>query len=175
MNLFFSIFLLLSNLPELIIGKEIVDPGIVFIFEGAIKDEIYPKSLHLDENETNVHIEARVNWDIENIPKGAVPGGFIPYLNITAKITNQDNGLRSFIDLTPHINLIDNFHYARNIYLPGSDEDLYSIEFSITPPQSTEIALHKDWKLIYGNKILKEYKFFFKNVDFKEISRSKRL
>ena len=83
--------------------------------------------------------------------------------------------MRSFIDLTPHINLIDNFHYARNIYLPGSDEDLYSIEFSITPPQSAEIALHKDWKLNYGNKILKGYKFFFKNVDFKEISRSKRL
>ena len=175
MNLFLSIFLLFSDISELIIGKELVDPGIVFIFEGAIKDEIHPKSLHLDENEANVHIEARVNWDIENIPKGAVPGGFIPYLNITAKITNQHNGLRSFIDLTPHINLIDNFHYARNIYLPGSDEDLYSIEFSITPPQSTEIALHKDWKLIYGNKILKGYKFFFKNVDFKEISRSKRL
>ena len=175
MNLFFSIFLLFSNSPELIIGKEVVDPGIVFIFEGAIKDEIHPKSLHLDENETNVHLEARVNWDIENIPKGAVPGGFIPYLNITAKITNQDNGLRSFIDLTPHINLIDNFHYARNISLPGSDEDLYSVEFIITPPQLTEIALHKDWKLIYGNKILEEYKFFFKNVNFKEISRSKRL
>ena len=175
MNLLLSIFLVFSNIPELIIGREVVDPGIVFIFEGAIKDEIYPKSLHLDENETNVHIEARVNWDIENIPKGAVPGGFIPYLKITAKITNQENGLKSFIDLTPHINLIDNFHYARNIYLPGSDEDLYSIEFSITPPQSTEIALHKDWKLIYGNKILKEYKFFFKNVDLKEISRSKRL
>ena len=175
MNLLLSIFLLFSNTPELIIGKEVVDPGIVFIFEGAIKDEIHPKSLHLDENEANVHIEARVNWDTENIPNGAVPGGFIPYLNITAKITNQHNGLKSFIDLTPHINLIDNFHYARNIHLPGSDEDLYSIEFSIIPPQSAEIALHKDWKLIYGNKILKGYNFFFKNVDFKEISRSKRL
>ena len=74
MNLFFSFFLFFSSIPELIIGKKVVDPGIVFIFEGAIKDEIYPKSLHLDENETNVHIEARVNWDIENIPKGAVPG-----------------------------------------------------------------------------------------------------
>tara|TARA_B100000401_G_C52637823_1_gene639211 strand:+ start:199 stop:726 length:528 start_codon:yes stop_codon:yes gene_type:complete len=175
MNLFLSIFLFFYNVPELIIGKEVVEPGIVFIFEGAIKDEIYPKSLHLDENETNVHIEARVNWDIENIPKGAVPGGFIPYLNITAKIINQNNGLKSFIDLTPHINLIDNFHYARNIYLPGSDQDLYSIEFSIIPPQLTEIALHKDWKLVYGDKILKEYNFFFKNVDFKVISRSKRL
>ena len=174
MNLLLSIFLLFSNIPELIIGKEVVDPGIVFIFEGAIKDEIHPKSLHLDENETNVHIEARVNWDIENIPKGAVPGGFIPYLNITAKITNQDNGLRSFIDLTPHINLIDNFHYARNIYLPGSDDDLYSIEFNIIPPSLNEIALHKDWKSLYGDIILDENKFFFKDVNFKEISRSKR-
>ena len=174
MNLFLSVFFLFSDIPELIIGKKVVNPGIVFIFEGAIKDEIHPKSLHLGENESNIHIEARVNWDIENIPEGAVPGGFIPYLNIAAKITNQNNGLRSFIDLTPHINLIDNFHYARNIYLPGSDEDLYSIEFSIIPPQLSEIALHKDWKIIYGNKILKDYKFFFKNVDFKEISRSKR-
>ena len=174
MNLFLSVFFLFFDIPELIIGKKVVKPGIVFIFEGAIKDEIHPKSLHLGENESNIHIEARVNWDIENIPEGAVPGGFIPYLNIAAKITNQNNGLRSFIDLTPHINLIDNFHYARNIYLPGSDEDLYSIEFSIIPPQLSEIALHKDWKIIYGNKILKEYKFFFKNVDFKEISRSKR-
>ena len=62
-----------------------------------------------------------------------------------------------------------------NISAKSELEDLYSIEFSITPPQSAEIALHKDWKLIYGNKILKGYKFFFKNVDFKEISRSKRL
>ena len=38
--------------PELVIGEERVEPGIVFIFEGAIKDEIHPKSLHLDENET---------------------------------------------------------------------------------------------------------------------------
>ena len=72
MNLFFSIFLLFSNTPELIIGKKVVDPGIVFIFEGAIKDEIHPKSLHLAEDEANVHLEARVNWDIENIPKGVM-------------------------------------------------------------------------------------------------------
>ena len=45
MNLLLSIFLVFSNIPELIIGREIVDPGIVFIFEGAIKDEIYPKKI----------------------------------------------------------------------------------------------------------------------------------
>ena len=168
------IFTFLFFFQELIIGEERKEPGIKYIFEGAIKDEIHPKSLHLDENETNIHIEARVNWDTINIPDGAVPGGFIPYLKITAKIVNQANGLKSFVDLTPHINLIDNFHYARNIYLPGSDEDLYSIEFNIIPPSLNEIALHKDWKSLYGDIIFDENKFLFKDVNFKEISRSKR-
>ena len=49
--------------PELVIGEEQVEPGIVFIFEGAVKDAIIPKSIHLDQDQTNVHIEARVNWD----------------------------------------------------------------------------------------------------------------
>ena len=168
------IFTFLFFFQELIIGEVTKEPGIKFIFEGAIKDKIYPDLLHLTENETNIHIEARVNWDTINIPEGAVPGGFIPYLKVTAKIVNQANGLKSFIDLTPHINLIDNFHYARNIYLPGSDDDLYSVEFRIVPPHSAEIALHKDWRSVYGDKILEEYKFFYKDINFKEISRSKR-
>ena len=53
-----------SSKPELIIADEFVEPGIVFVFEGAIKDYIMPSSMHLSENETHVHIEARVNWDI---------------------------------------------------------------------------------------------------------------
>ena len=55
--------------PELIIGKEKVEPGIIFIFEGAVKDKIIPTGIHLDEDQTHVHIEARVNWDKKNIPK----------------------------------------------------------------------------------------------------------
>ena len=38
---------------ELIIGEERVEPGIVFIFEGAIKDKIHPESTNLLEDETN--------------------------------------------------------------------------------------------------------------------------
>ena len=51
------------NSQELVIAEERVEPGIVFVFEGAIKDHIVPMSMHLQENQTNVHIEARVNWD----------------------------------------------------------------------------------------------------------------
>ena len=83
--------LLLSLVPskilatELVIGEERIKPGIVFIFEGAIKDTIHPKALHLAENNTHVHIEARVNWDNQNIPEGAIKERFIPYLQVPLK------------------------------------------------------------------------------------------
>tara|TARA_S200000501_G_scaffold377353_1_gene435461 strand:- start:593 stop:1024 length:432 start_codon:yes stop_codon:yes gene_type:complete len=125
---------------ELVIGEERVKPGIVFIFEGAIKDHIIPSNMHLNENQTHIHIEARVNWDENNIPKGTPVGGFIPYLYINAIIKNQKTGIQTFIDLLPHINLIDNFHYARNISLPGSIYDLYSVTFNISPPTQMDLA-----------------------------------
>ena len=95
-----SLVLILINFfhnPELIIGEEKDDPGIVFIFEGALKDNIYPSSFHLPESQTDVHIEARVNWDKEKIPEGAVPGGFIPYMHITDIFKNSKTSLRFLI------------------------------------------------------------------------------
>ena len=59
----FSFKSVMANNPELVIGEERVEPGIVYIFEGAIKDHVMPMSMHLSENETHVHIEARANWD----------------------------------------------------------------------------------------------------------------
>ena len=159
---------------ELIIGKERVEPGIKFIFEGAIKDQITPMSMHLSENLTSVHIEARVNWDTNNIPKGTPIKGFVPYLNITATITNQKSGLLTFVDLKPHINLVDNFHYARNISLPGKINELYTVQFSISPPTEFDLAIHKDWLEKYGEKIISNYRFEYKNIDFNEIAKAKR-
>ena len=167
-------FTLYSNAQELIIGEERVEPGLLFIFEGAIKDHIVPLSMHLSENQTNIHIEARVNWDIKNIPQGAPLGGFIPYLHINAKVVNQTNGLSTFIDLLPHINLIDNFHYARNIALPGSVDDLYSVKFNIIAPAHTELALHRDWVEQYKSFLNEEFNFFYKNINFEIIARAKR-
>tara|TARA_B100000475_G_C14998721_1_gene315439 strand:+ start:289 stop:840 length:552 start_codon:yes stop_codon:yes gene_type:complete len=163
-----------SNNPELVIGEKRVDPGIVFIFEGAIKDHVMPMSMHLAENETHVHIEARVNWDSKNVPKGTVPGGFVPYMYINAKVTNEKTGLSTFIDLVPHINLIDNFHYARNISLPGSIDDLYTVIFNVIPPTNMNLSLHKDWLDNYGNKLFDQTSFKYKSVNFKEIAESSR-
>ena len=145
--LFTIFFFALNNVSsqELIIGEERVEPGIVFIFEGAIKDTVHPESTNLSEDETNVHIEARVNWDATNIPEGAIPDGFIPYLRISSAVYNETNGLKTFVDLIPHINLIDNFHYARNISLPGNIDNLYNIEFTIKPPEKLDLSFHLDW------------------------------
>ena len=160
--------------PELVIGTERIEPGIVFVFEGAIKDHIIPQALHLSEDETNIHIEARVNWDTVNIPEGTPSGGFVPYLNISAQIVNERTGLRTFIDLIPHINLIDNFHYARNISLPGLIDDLYTVKFNIYQPTSVDLALHKDWLKAYGNSLIENVNFTYKNINFKEVANATR-
>ena len=167
-------FTLYSNAQELIIGEERIEPGLLFVFEGAIKDHVSPSSLHLEEKQTNVHIEARANWDTTNIPKGAPSGGFIPYLHITAQIINEKTGLSTFIDLLAHINLIDNFHYARNISLPGKIDELYTVKFSVIPPTNIELALHKDWSKTYGSILFKDSSFIYNNVDFEEIAKANR-
>ena len=178
-KLVFSIYILIVigfnlNAQELVIGEERVEPGIIFVFEGAIKDQIIPLSMHLTENQTNIHIEARVNWDVIDIPTGTPKNGFIPYLHITAKITNEKSGLTTFIDLLPHINLIDNFHYARNISLPGEVNDLYSVDFNITPPTQIDLALHNDWVNMYGKELFKGKLFQYSDVDFEEIANASR-
>ncbi len=166
--------LLILKSQELIIGEERIEPGIVFIFEGAIKDKIEPSQMHLDENQTNIHIEARVNWDVKNTPTGTPAGGFIPYLHLTAELINNKTGLSTFIDLLPHINLIDNFHYARNISLPGKIDELYDVTFNILPPSNIELAVHKDWSDLYGNKLFESKSFTYQNINFEEIARATR-
>ena len=172
--LILSLNLNFSISQELIIGEETVQPGIVFIFEGAVKDHVMPSGMHLKENETNVHIEARVNWDIKNTPKGSPEGGFVAYLHITSKVTNQKTGLSTFIDLIPHINLIDNYHYARNISLPGKKDDLYTVEFNVIPPTNIELSLHKDWTDKYGDQLMTNQYFLYENVNFEEIANASR-
>ena len=160
--------------PELVIGEERLEPGIVFIFEGAIKDDIMPGMMHLSEKETNIHIEARVNWDVKDVPAGTPTGGFIPYLHISAKLINEKTGLSTFIDLVPHINLIDNFHYARNISLPGSITDTYTVRFNIVKPTGIDLALHKDWLDTYGESLINNNSFVYKGVDFEEVAKANR-
>ena len=179
-KLYLPALLVLTVLPrpsqalELVIGEERVKPGIVFVFEGAVKDHVLPTSLHLAEDQTHVHIEARVNWGEKGIPEGAPAGGFVPYLRITATVTNQNTGLSTFIDLLPHINLIDNFHYARNLSLPGAVDDLYTVKFTVVMPHQHDLALHRDWLKAHGRRLAKNQVFEYQNVDFAAIAGASR-
>ena len=171
------ICLFCSNLlisQELIIGQERVEPGIVFIFEGAIKDIVYPNTFHLSEGKSDIHIEARVNWDNVNIPEGAPANGLVPYLKINAIVTNEKTGIKSFIDLVPHINLIDNFHYARNMSLPGDVKDKYTVEFFVNNPSKYDLSFHKDWKDNFSESLIYDQGFKYENVSFTEIASLKR-
>ena len=159
-----------AQAQELVIGEERIAPGIVFIFEGAVRDHVLPRAQNLRESMTHVHIEARVNWaETGKVPPGTPRGGFVPYLNINAMIFNQVTREAKFVTLLPHINLIDNFHYARNVQLPGSESDLYTVDFYVNPPGEFDLARHRDWLNGYESRVLKAKRFRYRNVDFMEI------
>ena len=171
-----TIFAAQSNATEeLVIGEELIEPGIQIIFEGAVKDTITPADYHLEESKTHVHIEARVNWaDNDAIPAGTPAGGFVAYLIIVAQVVNAKTGAIATVDLLPHINLVDNLHYARNMTLPGAITDKYDVIFNVMPPAEYTLSYHKDWTSEYGNKLFEKKSFMYKGVDFEAIARATR-
>ena len=163
-----------AGAAELIIGKETVAPGIVFIFEGAVKDDVTPAAHHLAEGETHVHLEALANWGARSAPAGAPAGGFVPYLTITAKVVNAKTGAMLITDLLAHVNLIDNFHYARNIALPGAVGDRYDVIFHVAAPRGLALSFHRDWREKYGGELFAPKTFRYDNIDFREIAAATR-
>ena len=156
---------------EMIIGKKTIQPGIELIFEGAPKDIIFPKDLHLAEKDTDIHIEMLARWTHDN--KASAPSeSFVAYLDVSAEIKSK-KGSSKKIKLTPHLNLIDNLHYAQNVKLPGRIDDLYDITFIISPPKKEVLGIHYDWNSKFGG-LMKKSSFTFKNLDFKEIALKSR-
>jgi periplasmic iron binding protein len=162
---------------ELIIGEELIEPGIRFIFEGAVKDNVTQRPQNLEESKTDVHIEARVNWASDpsiNVSESTPRGGFVAYMNLSAEETNERTGETLQADLIPHINLVDNLHCARNIPLPGEIDDSFTVVFHVLPPEPLDLALHKDWRDSHGSRLFNEQSFRFTGVDFEEIARATR-
>lgn len=158
---------------EMIIGKAFIEPGVDLIFEGGVKDEIMPEQYYLSENQTDVHIEVLANWS-SSAPKGSPEGGHVAYLNITAIVINETTGTSDTHKLTPHVNMSDNLHYAKNIKLPGKIDELYTVIFEIRPPKNDELGMHYDWRYAVDNELIVAERFEFNNLDFKEIALSKR-
>ena len=175
MKLFFRlvfIFLSINVLAEeMIIGSERIDPGIEIVFEAAPKDTVFPEKFYLPESETDIHIEMLANWSEDNLV--SVPsGGFVAYLKVKAIISNE-NGAIIETDLTPHLNLVDNLHYAQNIKLPGSIKDLYDVTFIIEPPDSKSFGIHYDWHEKFGG-LIQESSFTYKSLNFEQIAIKQR-
>ncbi len=156
---------------EMIIGKKTIQPGIELIFEGAPKDIIFPKGLHLAEKDTDIHIEMLAKWTDENIAS-APARSFVAYLNVSAEIKSK-NGPAKKVKLTPHLNLIDNLHYAQNVKLPGRIDDLYDITFTISPPKKEDLGIHYDWNSKFGG-LIKKTSFTFRDLDFEKIALKSR-
>ena len=165
-----------AQVEELIIGETVVGPGVSLIFEGAIKDDVTPRQQHLGESDTDIHIEARITWSTDErvaIPAGAVRGGFVAYLAVYAEVENERTGEKAVVTLLPHLNLADNFHYARNMGLPGHRDDLYTVRFSVAPP-GHDVALHRDWRGAHGEVLFESQTFEYSGVDFEAIANATR-
>ena len=62
---------IIADLPEMIISKEEISPGITLVFEAAIKDDVYPSAKFGSEKDSDIHIEVLANWN-ESAPPGAL-------------------------------------------------------------------------------------------------------
>ena len=159
---------------EMIIGEETIS-NINFVFEAAPKDSIYTDGpiTHLEEKNTDIHIEALISWSQDSKIPGQIPGSHLPYLDVQAKVINEKTDEVLVVNLVPHINLSDGYHYARNIQLPGNTDDIFSVHFLIEPDEKS-LSYHYDWKEAYGMPIINTTEFKYKNLNFLEISRNYR-
>ena len=175
MKIIYFLLLTLGSLnigaAEMIIGRETISPGIDLVFEGAPKDTVLTKGYFLAESAADIHIEMLANWSKDS-PKGSPVGGFVAYLTIFATIEAK-SGSKVTVKLTPHLNMSDNLHYAQNIKLPGSIDEIYNVTFEINPPDKNELGIHYDWNEEVG-PILEQTVFNYKNLNFKEIALSSR-
>lgn len=174
-SLFALVFLFFSQsiFSEMLIGTGSIQPGVDLIFEGGVKDDIIPNEFYLSENETDIHLEVLANWSNDS-PDGSPLGGHVAYLNVSATVINEADGITETHILTPHVNMADNLHYAKNIKLPGEIDQEYTVIFEILPPKMGDLGMHFDWREKVDSSLINGQKFEFKNLDFKEIALSER-
>lgn len=154
---------------EIEIGVEELPGGIELIFEAAPADTLSPSFMHLPESETEVHFEVRANFGSDN-DYASAEGGFVPYLNVNVLVKNRVTGDALQITLTPHMNLVDGFHYARNVDLPGDAvSDSFDLTFFVEPPGEFGVQIHSDFRVNVNDEVIDGAKFEFENVNFSEV------
>ncbi len=176
-NLFYIVLAALifcrASWAETLLGIKEVNPGISLTFEIAAKDTILPAPFYLPEKDTDIHVEMLAVWS-DSAPVGSTAGGFVAYLSVVGEIKNQKTGKTLDFELTPHINLSDNLHYAQNIKLPGDLSDPYNLSFRIFPPKPGELGMHLDWVTAVGEELVGAHEIEFSDLNLKEIALSSR-
>ncbi|MFB6279177.1 MAG: iron transporter [Salinibacter sp.] len=166
-----------AEAQERVLGEETIGPGIHLVFEAAPKDDVTPYGQHLAEDKTDVHIEVLTTWATDEsvaVPEGATRGGFVGYLHFFATITNEATGAAETIELVPHVTLGDAMHYARNVSLPGSPDDPYSVTFDVQPPSERELAFHESWREAHGQPLFEASTFTYEGLDLAEVAAATR-
>lgn len=164
-----------AHAQEKVFGEEVLGPGVKCTFIAAPKDAVRPRAKHLPEDKTDVHLEVLAGWTEDaSETVGAPAGGFVPYLHLFARIENERTGQVSKVSLVPHINLSDNAHYARNVALPGAPDDPYTVVFFVHPPESFELATHRDWRKKYGERLFPPATVTYKHLQFAEVAAATR-
>ena len=132
-------------LGEFMVGKLVEIEAVV-----APLDSDHRQPLE-DAPQRQVHFEAVVKL----IPSfGKQGGGFVPGLRISVSARNLRTGELRHVQLIPHLNKSDGFHYAQNASLPGNPSaDAYTITYSINPPSVEDLIMHLDVKREIGVKL----------------------
>jgi hypothetical protein len=166
-----------AQAQERTLGEETIGPGIHLVFEAAPRDDVTPYEQHLAEDKTDVHIEVLTTWsedpDVE-VPEGVQRGGFVGFLHFFATITNENTGAAETVELTLHVTLGDAMHYARNVSLPGSPDDTYSVTFAVQPPGERELAFHESWREAHGQPLFEARAFTYEGLNLAEVSTATR-
>ena len=166
-----------AHAQEMIIGEEMIGPGISLTFEAAPKDDVTPYDQNLAEDKTDIHLEVLTTWATDEsveVPEGVTRGGFVAYLHFFATITNESTGATETVTLIPHVTLGDAMHYARNVSLPGATTDAYTVTFDVRPPEATELAFHKSWRDAHGTPLFEAQSFTFESLDFETMAAATR-
>ncbi len=161
------------NAQEIELGVTELNNGVELIFEAAHSDTIIPAVQNMPVSNADIHLEVRANLEASNI-FGAANGGFLPYLNVNVLIVNKRTGDSVQTILLPHINLIDGFHYARNVDLPGNPakrkRELYDLTFWVNPPDKGVVSISSDLNEALGsNEIVEKTEVKFTDVSFSSL------
>jgi uncharacterized protein involved in high-affinity Fe2+ transport len=93
----------------------------------------------------NLHLEAQIRYAHGTPNIGArVAQEFVPFLRVTAFITNTTTAVTIAVPLLPHLGVAEGWHYASNVQFQGEPlNDVYAITIRIDPP--TGLAKHSDF------------------------------